>query len=78
MSPDQPQKYCTTGHFRRFVDNHTHSVENRIVSVSQPFVRPIVRGKVGKPVKFGMKFGISFSDGWTRLEYAAAMRKFDG
>ena len=26
-------------------DNHTHSVENRIVSVSQPFVRPIVRGR---------------------------------
>ena len=25
----------------------THSVENRIVSVSQPFVRPIVRGKAG-------------------------------
>ena len=50
-------------------DNHTHSVENRIVSVSQPFVRPIVRGKVGNPVEFGMKFDISVSDGWTRLEY---------
>ncbi|WP_419566105.1 hypothetical protein [Ruthenibacterium lactatiformans] len=36
-------------------DNHTHSVEDRIVSVSQPFVRPIVRGKAGKPVEFGMK-----------------------
>ena len=50
-------------------DNHTHSVENRIVSVSQPFVRPIVRGKAGKPVEFGMKLDISVSDGWTRLEY---------
>ena len=50
-------------------DNHTHSVENRIVSVSQPFVRPIVRGKVGNPVEFGMKIDISVSDGWTRLEY---------
>ena len=50
-------------------DNHTHSVEDRIVSVSQPFVRPIVRGKAGKPVEFGMKFDISVSDGWTRLEY---------
>lgn len=54
-------------------DNHTHSVENRIVSVSQPFVRPIVRGKVGKPVEFGMKLDISVADGWTRLEY----RSFD-
>ena len=50
-------------------DNRTHSVENRIVSVSQPFVRPIVRGKAGKPVEFGMKLDISVSDGWTRLEY---------
>ena len=50
-------------------DNHTHSVENRIVSVSQPFVRPIVRGKAGKPVEFGMKLDISVSGGWTRLEY---------
>ena len=50
-------------------DNRTHSVENRIVSVSQPFVRPIVRGKAVKPVEFGMKLDISVSDGWTRLEY---------
>lgn len=50
-------------------DNHTHSVSDRIVSLSQPFVCPIVRGKAGKPVEFGMKLDISVSDGWTRLEY---------
>ena len=49
-------------------DNHTHSVPDRIVSVSQPFIRPIVRGKAGKPVEFGAKLDISVSDGWTRLE----------
>ena len=49
-------------------DNHTHSVPDRIVSVSQPFVRPIVRGKTGKPVEFGAKLDISVVDGWTRLE----------
>ena len=49
-------------------DNHTHSVSDRIVSVSQPFIRPIVRGKAGKPVEFGAKLDISVSDGWTRLE----------
>ena len=38
-------------------DNHTHSVPDRIVSVSQPFIRPIVRGKAGKPVEFGAKLG---------------------
>jgi hypothetical protein len=49
-------------------DQQTHSVENRIVSLSQPFIRPIVRGKAGKPVEFGAKLDISVSDGWTRLE----------
>ena len=49
-------------------DNHTHSVPDRIVSVSQPFIRPIVRGKAGKPVEFGAKLDISVADGWTRLE----------
>ena len=49
-------------------DHHTHSVPDRIVSVSQPFVRPIVRGKAGKPVEFGAKLDISVVDGRTRLE----------
>ena len=49
-------------------DNRTHSVPDRIVSVSQPFVRPIVRGNAGKPVEFGAKLDISVVDGWTRLE----------
>ena len=49
-------------------DNRTHSVPDRIVSVSQPFVRLIVRGKAGKPVEFGAKLDISVVDGWTRLE----------
>ena len=50
-------------------DNHTHSVPDRIVSVSQPFIRPIVRGKAGKPVEFEAKLDISVSNGWARLEY---------
>ena len=52
-------------------DHRTHSVPDRIVSVSQPFVRPIVRGKAGKPVEFGAKLDISVVDGWTRLEYCS-------
>ena len=50
-------------------DNRTHSVPNRIVSIHEPFIRPIVRGKAGKPVEFGPKLDISVADGWTRLEY---------
>ncbi len=38
-------------------------------SVSQPFVRPIVHGTVGKPVEFGVKLDIRAADGWIRLEY---------
>lgn len=49
-------------------DNRCHSVPDRIVSVSQPFLRPIVRGKAGKPVEFGAKLDISVVNGWTRLE----------
>lgn len=52
-------------------DHRTHSVPDRIVSVSQPFVRPIVRGKAGKPVEFGAKLDISVVDGWTRLEFCS-------
>jgi len=51
-------------------DNKVHSVPDRIVSLSQPFVRPIVRGKAGKPVEVGAKLDISVVDGWTRLEYS--------
>lgn len=50
-------------------DNHTHSVPDRIVSLSQPWIRPIIRGKAGKPVEFGAKLDISVVDGFSRLEY---------
>jgi len=43
--------------------NETHSVPDRIVSISQPYIRPIVRGKVKAPVEFGAKFDISIVDG---------------
>ena len=50
-------------------DNRPHSVPDRIVSLSQPWIRPIERGKAGKPVEFGAKLDISVVDGFTRLEY---------
>ena len=36
-------------------DHRTHAIEDRIVSVAQPYVRPIVRGKAGKRTEFGAK-----------------------
>jgi len=35
--------------------------DDRIVSISQPYVRPIVRGKVDKPVEFGSKLSVSLT-----------------
>lgn len=36
-------------------DHRTHTIQNRMVSIAQPYVRPIVRGKAGKQVEFGAK-----------------------
>lgn len=49
--------------------NKVHSVPNRIVSISQPWIRPIVRGKVKAPVEFGAKLDVSIDgEGYGRLE----------
>jgi len=45
-------------------DQKAHRCDDRIVSISQPHVRPIVRGKQGKPVEFGSKLGLSVIDGY--------------
>lgn len=50
-------------------ENKTHSVEDRIVSISQPYLRPIVRGKAKSPVEFGAKYDVSIDEkGHARLE----------
>jgi hypothetical protein len=36
-----------------------HRIDDRIVSIAQPHVRPIVRGKTGTPVEFGAKINTS-------------------
>ena len=50
-------------------DNKTHKVKDRIVSISQPYIRPIVRGKIKAPVEFGAKLDMSIDErGIARLE----------
>lgn len=44
-----------------------HSVENRIVNIYQPYVRPIVRGKDKAQVEFGSKLGVSIQNGFARI-----------
>jgi len=49
----------------------THKVDDRIVSLSQPWVRPIVRGKAKTKCEFGAKLDISVSNGFVRLEHSS-------
>jgi hypothetical protein len=49
-------------------DNNKQSIEDRIVSLSQPHIRPIVRGKAGKSVEFGAKLSASCFEGYVFLD----------
>ena len=48
--------------------NHHHKIEDRIVNISQPHVRPIVRGKMKAEVEFGAKLAISLVNGFAFME----------
>jgi hypothetical protein len=56
----QQQEMFTTG---------THSVPDRIVSISKSYVRPIVRGKEVKKVEFGAKVNMIQVDGINFIEH---------
>ena len=43
-------------------DNKVYSVKDRIVSISQPYIRPIVRGKAKATVEFGAKLDMSIDE----------------
>ncbi len=46
----------------------TRRIDDRIVSISQPHVRPMVRGKARAHVEFGAKVAVSLVNGYARLE----------
>lgn len=52
---------------QQMYDDKSHKIDGRIVSISQPHIRPIVRGKSGKNVEFGAKTSISVVDGYNNL-----------
>ena len=58
ISEQQDYMYC----------NNTHTVPERIVSISQPYIRPIVRGKAKDPTEFGAKLDLSIDNGFARIE----------
>jgi hypothetical protein len=49
--------------------NNTHSVVDRIVSINQPQVRPIVRGKEKSKVEFRSKINVSLVEGYAFLDH---------
>ena len=53
---------------KKMYDDKTHSVNDRIVSIHQPHVRPIVRGKTQAKVEFGSKIHVSIVDGISFLD----------
>ena len=54
------------------------SIPNRIVSVSKPYIRPIVRGKERKTVEFGAKCNNIMIDGITFIEKLSFNAFYEG
>ena len=54
---------------KEMYDSRTRRTDHRIVSIAQPHLRPIVRGKAKAPVEFGAKYDVSVDEkGHARLE----------
>jgi IS5 family transposase len=53
---------------REMMEKQTHSIADRIVSIEQPHVRPIVRGKAGASVEFGAKIAVSLVGGYAWID----------
>jgi IS5 family transposase len=50
-------------------ENKSSRIDDRIVSITQPHIRPIVRGKAGKPVEFGAKLSVSCFENYVFLDH---------
>jgi hypothetical protein len=50
-------------------ENKKQSIDARIVSLAQPHIRPIVRGKAGSSVEFGAKLSASCFEGYVFLDH---------
>lgn len=53
---------------QQMYDTKTQRVDDRIVSIHQPHVRPIKRGKAGRDTEFGAKLSVSVVDGFSFLD----------
>ncbi len=50
-------------------ENESNRIDDRIVSIRQPHIRPIMRGKTGKTVEFGAKISVSCFDQYVFLDH---------
>jgi hypothetical protein len=50
-------------------ENKTNRIDDIIVSINQPHIRPIVRGKAGSSVEFGAKISASYVDSYVFLDH---------
>jgi hypothetical protein len=55
------------GQQKQMYDTDSHSCQDRIVSIYQPHVRPIPRGKIKSQIEFGAKLGVSLDGGFARI-----------
>ena len=53
---------------QKMYQQRSQRIDDRIVSLAQPHVRPIVRGKAGTPVEFGAKLSASCTNGFVFLD----------
>lgn len=53
---------------KQMYDNKVNRIAHRIVSIHQPHVRPIVRGKVNSNTEFGAKIQVSLMQGYAFLD----------
>lgn len=72
----QPHEQCTLKAIfdmydqqQRMYEDNTHQCKNRIISIFQPHVRPIVRGKAKTPTEFGAKIGAAVYEGYTFIDH---------
>lgn len=70
---EKQKKYLTTiktlyEQQEQMYKTKNHTVNKRIVSIHQPWVRPIVRGKASAAVEFGSKISISMLNGYAAIE----------
>lgn len=50
-------------------EHESKRINDRIVNIAQPHIRPIVRGKAGKPVEFGAKLSVSCFNNYVFLDH---------